>query len=134
MSIDEWDRFREVHRELTRNVEGYLLSAHQLRLVVYDALRALESAPDRSLIAGQLARRIGLSPGGTTRVLDELVRCGWARRERSTDDGRATVVVLTDQGADLCARVERGYDELINNQVMPSVYEQLGQLGDPAAV
>jgi len=134
LSIDEWDRFREVHRELIRNVESYLLSAHQLRLVVYDALRALESSPDHSLIAGQLAKRIGLSPGGTTRVLDELVRCGWARRQRHAEDGRATVVVLTDQGAELCAKVERGYDELINNRVMPSVYEQLAQFHDPANV
>ena len=124
-SIDDWERLRRTHREHLRTVEAYLQHEHRVRLIVFDALAALDGAPGRRLVAGQLAQRIGLSPGGTTRVLDEMVRSGLARRERSDADGRTTVVALTDKGRHSVERIRRGYESFVAAEILPALRDEL---------
>ena len=45
-----------------------------------------------------LAGALHLSPSGTTRRLDGLVRRGLVRREPSAEDRRVMLAVLTDEG------------------------------------
>lgn len=51
---------------------------------------------DGPMTAGQLARRLGLSTGATTRLVDRLERSGYLRRTRDAADRRRVLVELTE--------------------------------------
>jgi DNA-binding MarR family transcriptional regulator len=50
---------------------------------------------DGPMTAGELAGRLGLSTGATTRAIDRLERSGHARRTRDADDRRRVLVEHT---------------------------------------
>ena len=60
-----------------------------------DALEHLVAAP---LGPGHLAQRLGITPAAATLVVDRLVGRGHALRVPDKDDGRRTLVTLTDEG------------------------------------
>jgi DNA-binding MarR family transcriptional regulator len=53
----------------------------------------------------ELVERLGLDPSTVTKMLQRMERDGWLTRARSGDDGRASVVTLTDAGRDLRGQV-----------------------------
>jgi len=55
----------------------------------------------------RLARTLRLSPPNLTVLIDRLTERGLLRRERSPTDGRATHLLLTDEGADLARKAQR---------------------------
>ena len=55
----------------------------------------------------QLALTLDMPPPNVTVLLDRLAERGLLQRERSDSDGRATIVRLTDKGAELAKRVQR---------------------------
>jgi DNA-binding MarR family transcriptional regulator len=55
----------------------------------------------------QLALTLGMPPPNVTVLVDRLVERGLVLRERSTTDGRAMDLRLTDKGSDLAQRVQR---------------------------
>jgi DNA-binding MarR family transcriptional regulator len=86
-------------------------------------LRRLGLAPGQELLLLQLwerdectqsdlVERLGLDPSTVTKMLQRLERDGWVRRSRSGDDGRATIVVLTDAGRDLRCHVTALWHDL----------------------
>lgn len=56
------------------------------------------SAADEPLRMSDIAHRLILSRGGTTKVIDRLETKGYVRRLPDPDDRRATVVEITDAG------------------------------------
>ncbi|WP_433265216.1 MarR family transcriptional regulator [Actinosynnema sp. CS-041913] len=50
------------------------------------------------LSAGDLAKRIGLTPGAVTGVVDRLERAGLARRDPDPDDRRRVVITAVGDG------------------------------------
>lgn len=67
------------------------------------ALDLLES--EGPLPAGELARRLNLSPGAVTTLVDRLERAGYARRVRSRADRRRVDVELTDRAHEMAAHL-----------------------------
>jgi len=66
------------------------------------ALTCLRALPDAGTIGSRaLAERMGLSPSRGSRVVDSLVRDGYASRAPDPDDRRASLLALTPAGADL---------------------------------
>lgn len=59
------------------------------------ALQALLTGP---ATVSSLATAVGGSVSATTRLVDGLVKRGFASKERDPEDGRKVVVVLTDEG------------------------------------
>jgi DNA-binding MarR family transcriptional regulator len=55
----------------------------------------------------QLALTLGLPPPNVTVLVDRLVERALVKRERSTTDGRAMNLRLTDKGSELAKRVQR---------------------------
>lgn len=51
---------------------------------------------DGPMTAGELASRLGLSTGATTRLIDRLEHSGYVRRTRDTHDRRRVLVEHTD--------------------------------------
>ncbi|CAN5569893.1 MarR family transcriptional regulator [soil metagenome] len=92
-----WRSFVETITDLMSAIEGGV-SGHGLTLGDYQVLVFLSEAPAGSLRMRDLAERLQLSPSGLTRRLDGLVRGGYVERRPSSDDRRAMLGVLTDQG------------------------------------
>ncbi len=73
-------------------------------MVGYEALALLSQAEERALRRVDLARELGLTPSGVTRLLDGLERDGLVAKGTCDKDARVTYAVLTDAGAE---RLER---------------------------
>ncbi len=57
-----------------------------------------------ALTAGQLAKRTGLTPGATTRMIDRLEAAGFVRRVRDCADRRRVIVeAISDRDGDIDA-------------------------------
>jgi DNA-binding MarR family transcriptional regulator len=56
---------------------------------------------------GQLAKHLNVAKSTASRLVDGLVRRGWVRREPDPHDGRACLLVLTDDGQRVAGDVVR---------------------------
>lgn len=78
-----------------------LNKAHGLQRGEFDVLATLRrSGKPYALSPTELYRSMMISSGGMTNRIDRLEKAGWIRRRRSSEDRRAVIVELTDQGLD----------------------------------
>lgn len=96
-------------------LEDRLHAAEGLLLADHEALLNIGHA-DRPLRMSDIAHRLVLSRGGTTKVVDRLEEMGYVTRRPDLDDRRATVVGLTRAGRDALKRarpvVDAGLEEI----------------------
>lgn len=64
----------------------------------YELLTLLSFARDGRMPLSSAARRLQVHPTSVTNTVDRLEAAGLVRREPHPDDGRATLVALTDAG------------------------------------
>ena len=64
-------------------------------------LLRLARSSDHSLRMAELARQVGLSTSGLTRLVDRIEEAGYVRRTACPSDRRGANAVLTDEGQDL---------------------------------
>lgn len=77
----------------------------------YEALDVLDwSGP---MPAGELARRIGITSGAVTGVVDRLERDGWVRRISDPTDRRRVVVQILPAHAERIAHVSAAFQPLV---------------------
>ena len=93
-----WRALARVMLTLPRLLDADLVAATGLSMPAYGVLMNLSEAPGRRLRMTELAGRNSLSPSRLTRIVDELVEAGLVCRERSADDGRGFVAILTPAG------------------------------------
>jgi len=66
---------------------------------------------------GELSRRLVLTSGGATRLVDRMVEAGLVARERSRDDRRVQVVTLTPDGAGRLVQAARRHAAELDRHV-----------------
>ncbi len=93
-----WRAFSRVMLLAPKALEADLLATSRLNFAEYHVLAYLSEQPDRTLRMNNLSGLNGLSPSGMTRVVERLARQGLIERQRSADDGRGQVAVLTAEG------------------------------------
>jgi DNA-binding MarR family transcriptional regulator len=117
----------------------WLIRAQKLVLQQIDALLELRRAGDAGLRPIELESHLLLAQHNVSRLIDRLESASLARRAPCETDGRGQVVVLTDQGHDLLARMWPAYRSAIQRHVgdkLPSDAEasqlarMLKQLGE----
>jgi len=86
-----------------RLLDAELEARHGLTVVGYQALLLLSAAEERAMRRVDLARELGLTPSGVTRLLDGLEGEGLVQKGACSSDARVSYAVLTDAGA---ARLE----------------------------
>ncbi|KRG83265.1 MarR family transcriptional regulator [Stenotrophomonas daejeonensis] len=64
--------------------------------------------------ANELAQALDQVPSAVTRLLDKLESLGCVRREPHAQDRRALQIVLTEQGSELCARLKKRGDAVMD--------------------
>ena len=92
-----WRAFIECSWALTDILEVELLAAEGMSIRWYDVLVHLEDATD-GLAMNEVADRILQSKSGLTRVIDNMEKAGFVRRERPANDRRRVLVFITPGG------------------------------------
>ncbi len=89
-----------VHLEITlwNRIDARLRDEHELPLAFFWPLHVIGRSRDESLRVGEVAEALGLTVGGTSKIVDRIEHAGYLRREPDPADRRASRVVLTKTG------------------------------------
>ncbi|TKJ19286.1 MarR family transcriptional regulator [Blastococcus sp. CCUG 61487] len=126
-----WRAWLSVSELVPRVLDAQLQRDAGISHAAYVVLAMLSEAPHRSRRMSDLARRANQSQSRLSHTVARLEERGWVRRERSTDDGRGNVAVLTDAGWDVVRSLAPGHVAAVRDAVFaPLGPEQTRALGD----
>lgn len=93
-----WGGFIVTQSRVFRKIEEDLNTRFGLSHPEFEVLLRLSFAPEGRARIQELADRSLLSPSGTSRLVDRLVRAGHVERRGAEEDGRGAYAVLTEGG------------------------------------
>ena len=126
-----WRAWLAVAELVPRALDAQLQRDAGLSHAAYVVLAMLSEAPGRSRRMSDLARRANQSQSRLSHTVARLEERGWVRRERSADDGRGNLAVLTDAGWDVVRTVAPGHVDAVREAMFaPLSAEQTRVLGD----
>jgi len=99
------DMFTELVRveiELWNELDAHLLSTAGITLPQFQALDAIRGHEGVARVQ-DISRRMGITVGATSKVVDRLERDGLAVRTANPTDRRSSIVSLSDRGASALA-------------------------------
>lgn len=108
-----WRSLSRVHAVIESELERAVVTSG-MSLPAYDLITEMVSSSS-PLTMSELAERVVLSRTRVSRLVDELVREGLARREPNPDDGRSAFVEATKEGATRHATVTPRYRSALNS-------------------
>ena len=134
--MNAWLRLLRGQAAARRTVEAGLQTDHGLTVVGYEALLLLSEAQERAMRRIDLARGLGLTASGVTRLLDGLERDGLVEKRTCSEDARVSYAVLTDAGAERLERascshvgsVRALFEERYTDEEIETLAELLGRL------
>lgn len=125
-----WRAWLTVSELLPRVLDAQLQRDAGISHAAYVVLAMLSESPDRSRRMSDLARRANQSQSRLSHTVARLEDRGWVRRERSSEDGRGNVAVLTEAGWEVVRSVAPGHVEAVRSAVFdplePAQQEALG--------
>ena len=108
-------------REITWNFGARGLKGECCGDLSQPEYRALCLASEHQKCSMQdIARDLGFTKGGATRVVNRLEEKGYIKRQRSPEDGRVCCVGVTPKGSMLAKSVSQGKEEQIK-QIMSRI-------------
>ncbi len=114
----------EAHRRLDRAFNGSLEQQCGISGPFFEVLLRIGRSPGGRLTMSDLAMQLGLTSGGTTRLVDRVVAAGLVERQACPSDRRVQWVVLSATG-------ERKLDEALAIHLQDLQHELVDRL-DPA--
>lgn len=87
--------------------ENRLAEAHNLLEAEFKCFRIMSS--EESLNNKDIAKRMKLSPGRVTRIIDGLVKKGYMERDLDKDDRRNMIITLSRKGKILAHKINGSY-------------------------
>jgi DNA-binding MarR family transcriptional regulator len=99
-----WQTLRLAHDRVAGRLGAALANECGLAINEFDVLLYLHAHAAEEVRAGALLDAVALSQPALSRLVDRLEARGLLARSPAEDDGRATVVCLTEAGAALLAR------------------------------
>jgi DNA-binding MarR family transcriptional regulator len=116
-----------------RPVDEALVAAHRTNLTGFELLARLARLDPDGASVRYLADQVVVSPSRVSRMADELVSRGLLERAASRQDGRVSLVRLTDAGREELGRMqetfERAAAEHVFDRLTPKQVKQLTQIG-----
>lgn len=97
-----WVILSRAHSSVARHAEADV-ARHGLTIAEFGVLEALYHVGP--LLLGELQRKVLVSSGGVTWLVDRLAKRGLVKREACPDDRRARYATLTAEGKRLMARI-----------------------------
>jgi DNA-binding MarR family transcriptional regulator len=139
MELRIWLRLLTCTNLIERGVRQKLRESFGITLPRFDLLAQLDRAPD-GLTMGELSRRLMVSNGNVTGLIDRLVAEGLVARRPAPDDRRAQLVQLTAAGKkafDAMTPVhQRWIHEMLgglDRNELSAIYAGLGRLKESLA-
>ena len=108
-----WRAWLTVAELVPRALDAQLQRDAGISHAAYVVLAMLSESPGRSRRMSDLARRANQSQSRLSHTVARLEDRGWVRRERSADDGRGNLAVLTDAGWDVVRSVAPGHVDAV---------------------
>lgn len=100
----------------------------------YIVLAMLSEAPGRALRMSELAMRANSSQSRLSHTVARLEQRGWVRREKSPEDRRGSVAVLTDAGWEVLVATAPGHVEAVRENLFDQLTaDQVDQLREICA-
>jgi DNA-binding MarR family transcriptional regulator len=128
-----WRAFLGMASLLPAALDQQLQRESEMTHSSYIVLAMLSEAPDRSLRMSELASRANSSPSRLSHTVSRLEQRGLVVRERSPEDGRGNVAVLTDAGWEVVAATAPGHVAAVRRFVFDALTrEQVCQLREIA--
>jgi DNA-binding MarR family transcriptional regulator len=127
LSTDErrvWLRLSALMELLPAALDAQLQRDADLTKTAYLTLAMLSEEPGRSLRMSELGARSNASPSRISHVVSRLEKDGWVRREKSPNDGRGQVAVLTDAGFQKVVTAAPGHVERVRQLVFDPLDER----------
>ena len=122
-----WRAWLTVAELLPRELDAQLQRDAGISHAAYVVLAMLSESPSRSRRMSDLARRANQSQSRLSHTVARLEDRGWVRRERSTEDGRGNVAVLTDSGWDIVRSVAPGHVDAVRSAMFDPLTEEQTQ-------
>jgi DNA-binding MarR family transcriptional regulator len=107
-----WLRLYAATSVIEREMRRFLRTRFATTLPRFDLMAALERAPD-GLTMGDLSRRLMVTGGNVTAIVDSLERDGLAERRSPASDRRTSYVALTESGRAAFAAMAREHEQWI---------------------
>ena len=127
-----WRKLAGVLTLLPAALDAQLQRDAGLTHFAYWVLAMLSETPGRALQMTELAAASRSSLSRLSHTVARLEHAGWVRRERSPDDARATVAVLTEDGWAKVVDTAPGHVEAVRALVFgvlkPAQVEQLADI------
>jgi DNA-binding MarR family transcriptional regulator len=108
-----WRAWLTVAELVPRALDSQLQRDAGISHAAYVVLAMLSESPNRSRRMSDLALRANQSQSRLSHTVARLEERGWVRRERSSEDGRGNVAVLTAAGWDVVRTVAPGHVEAV---------------------
>lgn len=93
-----WLRMLDAANLIQREIRGRLREGFDVTLPRFDLMAALDRAGPEGMTMGQLSRRLRVSGGNVTAVVDRLVKEGAVVRRSPPNDRRTAFIALTEEG------------------------------------
>jgi DNA-binding MarR family transcriptional regulator len=129
-----WLRLLTCTNLITAEIRRRLRRQFQTTLPRFDLLAQLQRNP-QGLRMGELSRRMMVTTGNVTALVDRLEAQGWVRRRNDPRDRRSVLVHLTREGRRAFARMARVHEAWIielfsdlSSENMETLYLLLGRL------
>ena len=88
----------EAHAAVLTHVGRDLEASSGIPVAWMEVLLRLARSPQQRLRMAELARQVGLSTSGLTRLIDRIEQAGYVGRQACATDRRGAEAVLTDEG------------------------------------
>ncbi|UFH51143.1 MarR family winged helix-turn-helix transcriptional regulator [Pseudomonas sp. KNUC1026] len=112
---DLWYNFIRAHRCLIREIERRLAEEKLPPYAWYDALWGIESGEDGARRMHALADAMAIERYNLTRLVDRLEKEQLVTREKTSEDGRGSIVRITDSGRALRKRMWAIYEQAVQD-------------------
>ena len=107
-----WLRLLTCTRLIENEVRRKLRRDFDFTLSRFDLLAQLDKASD-GMVLGEVSKRLMVSPGNVTSLVERLIESGHISRFPSELDGRMQIIRLTDKGRKEFRRMARAHGDWI---------------------
>lgn len=114
MELRLWLRLFSCSRLIENDIRRHLMSEFDFSLPRFDILAQLDRS-DEGLVLGEVSKRLMVSAGNITSLVEGLVKSGHITRTTASGDRRAQVIRLTDKGRREFRRMAKVHSDWIAN-------------------
>jgi DNA-binding MarR family transcriptional regulator len=104
-----WLRLLSCTNLITAEIRQRLRSEFEFTLPRFDLMAQLDREPN-GLRLSELSKRMMVTNGNLTGLVDRLIEEGYVRRVDDPSDGRASVVLLTKAGAEIFKKLAAAHE------------------------